>query len=271
MGLTVGLIAAPCIGPFVLGLLTYVGNLGDPFLGFVMFFTLALGLGAPFLVLGIFSGSIAWLPYSGAWMVWVRNLFGFVLIGMAVYFLQPLFPGKSLYLYCLAILLIVSGIYLGWVDKNRGGKPFTAMRNIVGILSLLLALWLLLPSKVESGSKIKWQPYTSEIISQARQAGKPAIIDFYADWCLPCKELDTYTFADERVVEAAEKFVMIKVDLTSFNSQSNNELRTAYDIKGVPIIVFLSTAGKELKELRLAGFEDADKFLRRLDKVTVSP
>ena len=98
MGLTVGLIAAPCIGPFVLGLLTYVGNLGDPYMGFLMFFVLALGLGTPFLVLGIFSGAITHLPRSGAWMVWVRNLFGFVLIGMAIYFLQPLFPGEKLYL-----------------------------------------------------------------------------------------------------------------------------------------------------------------------------
>ena len=120
MGLTVGLIAAPCIGPFVLGLLTYVGNLGDPYMGFLMFFVLALGLGTPFLVLGIFSGAITHLPRSGAWMIWVRNLFGFVLIGMAIYFLQPLIPGEKLYLYILALLVSIGAIYLGWLDKNKG-------------------------------------------------------------------------------------------------------------------------------------------------------
>ena len=94
MGLTVGLIAAPCIGPFVLGLLTYVSELGDPVMGFWMFFILAIGLGTPFLFLGIFSGAATRLPRSGAWMVWVRNAFGFILIGMAIYFLEPLLPGK---------------------------------------------------------------------------------------------------------------------------------------------------------------------------------
>ena len=118
MGLTVGLIAAPCIGPFVLGLLTYVSELGDPILGFWMFFVLALGLGTPFLILGIFSGAATHLPRSGAWMIWVRNIFGFVLIGMAIYFLEPLFPEKSWYFYALAIVSIIAGIYLGWIDKK---------------------------------------------------------------------------------------------------------------------------------------------------------
>ena len=96
MGLTCGIIAAPCIGPFVLGLLTYVGNRGNVLLGFSLFFVLALGLGIPFLLLGIFSGSLNKLPRSGAWMVWVRTIFGFILLAMAVYFLKsPSSPTRS--------------------------------------------------------------------------------------------------------------------------------------------------------------------------------
>jgi thiol:disulfide interchange protein DsbD len=271
MGLTVGLIAAPCIGPFVLGLLTYVGNLGDPYMGFLMFFVLALGLGTPFLVLGIFSGAVTHLPRSGAWMVWVRNVFGFVLIGMAVYFLQPLFPGEKLYLYVLALLVLSGGIYLGWLDKNKGSRVFLLIRNLVGLAGILLAVRLLLPGTGNAEIKISWQMYTPETLARAQQSGRPVIIDFYADWCLPCKELDKFTFSDSRVIESAGNFIMIKADLTRYGSESTNELRTLYDIKGVPTIVFLSAQGKEISDLRLAGFEEADKFLGRMNKVLISP
>ena len=105
MGLTVGIIAAPCIGPFVVSLLIFVGEQGNPFLGFWLFFTLALGLGVPFLILGTFSSMISSMPQSGVWMVWVRKLFGVILIGMAVYFLETLIPVR-IYQFVLAVLLI---------------------------------------------------------------------------------------------------------------------------------------------------------------------
>ena len=269
MGLTVGLIAAPCIGPFVLGLLTYVGNLGDPFMGFLMFFILALGLGTPFLVLGISSGALNHLPRSGAWMVWVRNLFGFVLIAMALYFLQPLFTRESIYLYIMAFLFVAAGVYLGWLDKNTGGRIFKVVRNLIGVTGLVLAVLILLPERTDSGEKIAWQPYSPELLQQASQSGKLVVIDFFADWCIPCKELDNYTFTDERVLDEFNKFITIKVDLTRFTDASTDELRTTFDVKGVPTIVFLSTTGEEIKELRLTGFEEADKFLDRMQKAKI--
>jgi thiol:disulfide interchange protein DsbD len=267
MGLTVGLIAAPCIGPFVLGLLTYVGELGDPFLGFLMFFVLALGLGTPFLLLGIFSGAAASLPRSGAWMVWVRILFGFVLIGMAIYFLEPLFPTKGLYYYTLAILAIISGIYLGWIDKNSGKTGFKIARNIVGVLFIIIGIFIAWPTETQAEGGILWQSYQSELLIKAKNEQKPVIMDFYADWCIPCKELDKFTFSDSRVIEASSDFVTLKVDLTSFQSEETSKLREKYSIKGVPTILFLSASGEEISELRLSGYEDADKFLQRLSKI----
>jgi thiol:disulfide interchange protein DsbD len=264
MGLTVGLIAAPCIGPFVLGLLTYVSEIGDPVIGFWMFFVLALGLGTPFLILGIFSGAATRLPRSGAWMVWVRNIFGFVLISMAIYFLEPLFPDKSIYYYSLAVVAITGGVYLGWLDKNKGKKAFQVTRYLVGVAFILLGVFFALPSSSDSGATIAWRMYTPEELELARNQGQPVIIDFYADWCIPCKELDKFTFSDENVLVESKKFMTIKADLTKFQSEQTSELRAKFDVKGVPTIVFIDNKGEEITELRLTGFEEADQFLKRM-------
>jgi len=266
MGLTVGLIAAPCIGPFVLGLLTYVSDLKDPFLGFWMFFVLAMGLGLPFLVLGIFSGAASRLPRSGAWMVWVRNIFGFVLIGMAVYFLEPLFPNDAIYFITLALIALIAGVYLGWLDKNTGGRVFKITRYAVGSVFILIAVLLVLPGNLESGPQINWRPYTSGELQRAKTEGKPVIIDFYADWCIPCKELDKYTFSDPQIINRSAQFVMLKADLTHYDSEETSRLRQYYDIKGVPTIIFLNTDGKELITMRLTGFEDAGQFLELMQQ-----
>jgi thiol:disulfide interchange protein DsbD len=266
MGLTVGLIAAPCIGPFVLGLLTYVSEIGDPILGFWMFFVLALGLGTPFLILGIFSGTATHLPRSGAWMIWVRNIFGFVLIGMAIYFLEPLFPDSTWYFYSLAIIAIIAGIYLGWIDKNTGKTAFKITRYAVGVLFILLGVFFVLPSESAAGDKINWQSYSPQLLQNAKEESKPVILDFYADWCIPCKELDNFTFTDERILRQSDYFMMIKADLTHFQTEETSKIREHFGIRGVPTIVFLDKAGNEISDLRLVEFEEADQFLERMNK-----
>jgi len=112
MGLTLGVVAAPCIGPFVLGLLTWVAGMGSPLLGFVIFFTLSLGLGLPLFFLAIFSGRIDKLPRSGEWMVWVRKLMGWILVGMAAYFIRPIIP-KTAGIFFLAAVALAAGLHLG--------------------------------------------------------------------------------------------------------------------------------------------------------------
>jgi len=218
------------------------------------------------LILGIFSGASTHLPRSGAWMIWVRNIFGFVLIGMAIYFLEPLFPEKAYYYYTLAIVAIVAGIYLGWLDKNTGKTAFKIARNFVGVIFILLGVFFALPSDTEAGENINWQPYTPQLMQKAKDASKPVIVDFYADWCIPCKELDKFTFSDLEVLRQSENFIMLKADLTYFQSEETNLLRTKFNIKGVPTIVFINKEGLELNELRLIGFEEADQFLDRMKK-----
>ncbi|MFH1944849.1 MAG: cytochrome c biogenesis protein CcdA [Acidobacteriota bacterium] len=284
MGLTVGIVAAPCIGPFVLGLLTYVGEKGSVLLGFLMFFVLALGLGLPFLFLAIFSGSINRLPRSGAWMVWVRTIFGFILLAMAVYFLRPLFPGTLVYHLVLALILLVGGIYMAWIEPTRlEGKVFPLIRNVVGILFfgavLLFAVKGIqeyVESRVQAAfsgaetarltERIHWQEYSEARVQTAIDEGKPVMIDFSADWCIPCKELDKLTFTDPRIIEVSRKFVMLKADLTLSRDPRTRALEKKYGVKGVPTLVLLKSDGTEASEWRTVGFLKADNLLPKMEK-----
>ncbi len=280
MGLTVGIVAAPCIGPFVLGLLTYVGNKGSAFLGFVLFFVLAIGMGVPFIVLGVFSGSIKKLPRSGAWMVWVRKVFGFILLAMAIYFLEPLFPGPLAYRLTMALILLLAGIYLAWIDRAEStSKAFPLVRNIVGILFFALALYAAVTGvenflrNASTGTvasratnAIQWFPYSQAMLDQAAREGKPVFIDFYADWCVPCKEMDVQTFATPDVATRSRDFVMLKVDLTSTEDPKAGDLRDKYQVKGVPTFVFLRPTGQEISDLRGTGFESKDVFLGKMNR-----
>jgi thiol:disulfide interchange protein DsbD len=284
MGLTVGLVAAPCIGPFVLGLLTYVGARGQVFLGFLMFFVLALGLGLPFLFLAVFSGSLDRLPRSGLWMVWVRTIFGFVLLGMAVYFLRPLFPDPLIYHLTLALILLVGGIYLAWLEPSKIiGKVFPLVRQLIGILFFAGALILATQGVREyvheslqnaptaagsalSTSGIQWSDYSDQELEQAAVEARPLLMDFYADWCIPCKELDKLTFSQPEVVEMSRKFVMVKVDLTSSSNITAIRLKDQYKIKGVPTLVFLKPDGSEAVDLRIVGFVKKETLLANMEK-----
>jgi len=271
MGLTVGIIAAPCIGPFVLSLLIFVGDVGNPYLGFLMFFVLSLGLGLPFLILGTFSGLLSKLPRSGQWMVWVRYIFGFILIGMAIYFLEPLFSAQ-MYKILLGIVAFAGAFFLGIITWRRSDStPFKILKPAVGVLFLAVGLWIVIPAGAsESSPSVNWEPYSAEKISQAASANMPVIIDFYADWCIPCKELDKFTFSDPAVISQSKQFTTLKADLTQNNDPAVQRLKEEYSIRGVPTIVFLDENGEEITQLRLTGYEPPEKFLRRMDKALSS-
>ncbi|MGB7297038.1 MAG: cytochrome c biogenesis protein CcdA [Candidatus Aminicenantales bacterium] len=280
MGLTVGIVAAPCIGPFVLGLLTYVGNRGNVLLGFSLFFVLALGLGIPFLFLGLFSRGLTKLPRSGAWMVWVRKIFGFILIAMAVYFLEPLFPDSLLYHLSLALIMLIAGLYMAWLEPTQTpGKMFRYVRTIVGIVFFGLALvvassglkgyideTLASQGNGTPADSIAWLPYSEEKLAEASQGGLPIFINSFADWCIPCKELDVLTFSHREVIAASREFVMLKADLTSTKDESAKAFTKKYGIKGVPTLIFLKPDGSEIEELRVTGFEPKNVFLPKMKR-----
>ncbi len=270
MGLTLGVVAAPCLGPFVLGLLTWVASMGSPWLGFLIFFTLSLGLGVPLFFLAMFSGSLEKLPGSGAWMLWVRKLMGWVLVGMAAYFVKPLLP-SSVGVFVLAAVALAAGLHLGWMDATQGGfKTLRVVRNLVGVAGVVVGVFLI-GSWIKIGPGVSWQAYSHEVIEQARKSNKPVIVDFSATWCTPCRELEDITFRDPAVVQQAEiNFVMVKVDLTAKGNPLYERLVAQYGIKGVPTVVFFDSQGKERADLRLVDFIPADQFLSRMTQAKQS-
>ena len=267
MGITLGVVAAPCIGPFVLGLLTWVASMGSPWIGFIVFFTLSLGLGLPLFFLAMFSGQLEKLPRSGGWMIWVRKLMGWVLVGMAAHFIRPILPGDGGTIL-LAIVALAAGLHLGWIDSSQANfRAFPLVKGGVGIAGLVIATFLLMNMAMR-GPGVTWKQYTEETIKEAQELNKPVIIDFYATWCTPCRELEEVTFHQPDVVRLAENdFIMVKVDVTKGGNPYNEELLKKYDIKGVPTIVFLDVDGKERKDLRLVDFLPAEQFLIRMRDV----
>ncbi len=263
MGLTVGIVAAPCIGPFVLALLTYVGTTGDPVVGFWMFFVLSLGLGLPYLILGTFTGSLSKLPKSGLWMVWVKKIFGFILLGMAAYFLEPIMP-DTLATYLLPFVLLLGGVYIGFIDRTQfASKYFGMVRRGVGLAFLAVAVWLAWPESTAAADD--WKPYSKELLQQAQMEGKPVIIDFTAEWCVACRELEKYTFPSEPVQQRAHQFLLLRADLTKYASPPVQAIRKEFDIKGLPTVIFIGPDGKERRDLRVVGFINGEEFAKRMD------
>jgi thiol:disulfide interchange protein DsbD len=260
MGLTMGIVAAPCIGPFVLGLVTYVATKQDPFFGFLLFFVLAVGLGTPYLFLAVFSGKIKNLPRAGEWMDAVKHIFGFILIGMALYFLLPLLP-KEISGYVLPVFMIGTAIYLLFFEKLADKvKGFKIFKIVFSIIIMAIGVYALIPSETKS---VDWQPFTEDALTEI--SGRGVIIDFYADWCIPCKELDALTFSDPDVIELSKEFETYKADLTKSLSPEVESLRERFKIVGVPTVLILNSKGEEVE--RITGFVNAKEFYKTMSVV----
>ena len=263
MGLTLGVVAAPCLGPFVLGLLTYVGQKGDPILGFLYFFVLSIGLGLPLGVLAVSSGAVDKLPMSGNWLLWIKKGFGWVLVGMAVFMIRPLLPGEELKVGILAAILAAAAFHLGFLDRTREeSRTFQVIKKVAGVGLLITALFMV--SGLWYGGKgIKWTPYRPGILEKAKRMGRPVIIDFFAEWCTPCREMDKTTFRDPVVVKLASDLMAVRVDLTT-RSAEGQRLVERFGIRGVPTVVLIRPDGTEERSLRVESHVSAEELAMRI-------
>jgi thiol:disulfide interchange protein DsbD len=285
MGALSALIVGPCVAAPLAGALLYIGQSGDVVLGGIALFSLALGMGVPLLLVGLSAGAL--LPRAGGWMEAVKKFFGVLLLGVAVWLISPLIP-DLMQMLVWAALLIISGVYLRAMDPlaNDAGGWHRFWKGI-GIITLIAGVALLLGAL--GGSRDPLQPLSifkggmaSAAQAEARlnfkrvktvaelnaavkaAAGRPVMLDFYADWCVSCKEFEHNTFSDPRVQARLKEVTLFQVDVTG-NTDDDKALLKRFSLFGPPGIIFFDKAGQQLG-YRVAGYEPPDKFIDSLGK-----
>ncbi len=282
MGLVSGIVASPCIGPALASLLVYIASTGNRFLGFLMLFVFAWGLGLILIILGTFSGAIKSLPKSGAWMETVERVFGLLLVGAAIYYMRFIIS-ESACIIILGVFLIVTAVFSGGFDRltpesatfQRAKKSFGLVAFIFGVYFLgghLMMKGFILPpfsstattQRAAASEKIDWLFSEEEGLRKARDGGTAAMIDFWAEWCAACLEFEKTTWTDTEVIKETKKQVNIKIDCTNTNDPKIKQLWAKYGIVGLPTIVFIDKNGVVMKDKTITGFVKAEEFLRTL-------
>lgn len=279
-GLAAGVVASPCIGPVLVSVLAYIAQTQNKLLGFVLLFSFAMGMGVLFIVLGTSSSLISKVPKAGAWMDIVKFVFGTTMIGMALYYVAPVYPEWAVRgLLGLAIVLIASayGVFAvadtGIARVKKGASVAAFCIGIALLMASALektgvkvgALQQASNGAVKGVSQLPWQKYSDELLEKALAEKKPILIDFWADWCGACHELEERTFPDARIQAAGLKFALLKVDATE-DSPELGKLKRKYGVLGLPTMIFYDPTGKVRSELTVTGFEDADSFIQKMNK-----
>jgi thiol:disulfide interchange protein DsbD len=273
MGLVSGIIAAPCTGPVLAAALTFVAATGSAPFGFSIMFVYALGMGLLFFLIGAFSIS---LPKSGPWMDTVKSVFGVALLAAALVFLKGAFPqtralfsaseGAALAAAGVAAIGVLIGALQGSFDA-----PFArAAAKALGVALLVGAIVYALGAadareRRRGAERFAWAHDEPAALSLAKAEGRPVILDFWAEWCVACKELDRFAWADPRVREEASRFVAVKVDGTE-DTPDFQELTAKYGIVGLPTVVFIDARGREIP-LRVTSAVSGDEMLETLRAV----
>lgn len=281
MGLLSALIVGPCVAPPLMGALIYIGQTGDPWLGGAALFALSMGMGLPLIAVGTSAGKL--MPRAGGWMDAVKAVFGVLLLAVAIYLLERILPGQVVMLLW-ALLALISAVYMGALEPIREGA--SGWRKLWKGLGLVLLIYgaLLLIGGASGGrdpllplAHMQWtgggsgQPAHLEFeriktvddlearVAAASRQGQPVMLDFYADWCVSCKEFEKYTFSDPAVRQALGGTRLIQADVTK-NDGADKALLRRFELIGPPAILFFGPDGKERRNYRVVGFMDADRF-----------
>jgi thiol:disulfide interchange protein DsbD len=190
-------------------------------------------------------------------MVWIERLMGVVLLTFGISYIAIAlnwpFPSAI-----VPWALVAGGLYLGWIERSaRGSRAFVILQRIAGTIAVVLGLFFLLTVR----ESVVWEKYRAGILQEAQAGGQPVILDFYADWCIPCHELDQFTYTDARVIKLLSPFRRIKVDTTDGNTEEIKEAILRFDVFGVPTVLFLDGQGVEVPELRMNGFVPPGEFI----------
>lgn len=288
MGFLSALIVGPCVTAPLIGALIYIAQTGDAVLGGAALFALSLGMGAPLIVIGTSTGK--WMLKAGPWMNAVKNFFGVLLLAVAVWLLSRVLPaGATMALY--AALAIASGVYMGAFEPQRESRSnwhklwkalglilfIYGAALIVGALggsqSLLQPLKGIISSTKSAGSEshlvfrqIKGLSGLQQALDEARAKQQPVMLDFYADWCVSCKEMEAFTFPDPAVREALASFLLIQADVTA-NDAEDKALLKQLGLFGPPAIIFYDLESEEIAGHRVVGYMKAEDFLSHLKQV----
>lgn len=283
MGTLSAIIVGPCVAAPLAGALLYIGQTGDALLGGIALFCMALGMGAPLLAVGLSAGTL--LPKSGAWMEAVKKAFGVLLLATALWIIAPVIP-TAVQMGAWSLLLIVSAVYLHAADPlPTHAKAWSRFWKGIGLVMLIAGAAMLVGAL--SGGKDPLQPLAglhsgassevarlpfvrirsvAELDARLKAADRHVMLDFYADWCVSCKEMERFTFSDARVRQTLAGWTLLQADVTS-NSDEDKALLARFKLFGPPGIIFFDSQGKELGDVRVIGFQGAEQFLRTLMSV----
>lgn len=290
MGFLSALIVGPCVAAPLMGALIYIGQTGDAVLGGLALFALSMGMGAPLIAIGASAGKL--LPKAGGWMESVKAVFGVMLLAVAVWMLERIVP-PAIALLLWAILLIVSAVYMGALTSlTQESSGWQKLWKGLGLVILIYGGLLLVgvasnahdplqplrgismgassaggaePHREVDFKTIKTVEDLDREIALAASQGKGVMLDFYADWCVSCKEMERYTFSDPTVMKEMAKGVMLQADVTA-NDEQDKALLKRFRLVGPPSMIFWNKKGEELPHMRMVGFLEADKFAVHMRK-----
>jgi thioredoxin:protein disulfide reductase len=288
MGLLSALIVGPCVAPPLAGALIYIGQTGDGLLGGVALFALSLGMGAPLVAIGTSAGKL--LPRAGTWMEAIKAVFGVLLLAVAIVLLERILP-PAVAMLLWGLLLICASIYLGAIQPlPHEANGWQKLWKGLGFALLIYGGLMLLGAAAGGRDtvqplrglsfggaggeahigfrRIKTVADLERALASARSAGKPVMLDFYADWCVSCKEMERYTFTDPKVIAALSGFILLQADVTGNDNEDQALMRDHFGIPGPPAILFFGADGEERRPLRVVGFMAAEPFAAQVRRVT---